>query len=82
MMFEQDKQDKLKRLHVLRIFNMLGMIAWREDKYGGAQQCIRLLHPLAWFWVVFLFVASIVIQGVPKTIKDIKYNLKHEAVWF
>jgi hypothetical protein len=81
-MFEETKRRKLKRMLALRIANAIGMIAWRDDGYGEAKQHLRLIHPLTWFWVVSMVVYGFVLQGVPETIKDIGYILKHDCVWF
>ena len=52
--FQKDRAAKLKRIVPLRIINALGMIAWREDRYGCAEQKIRMLHPLSWLWTIIL----------------------------
>lgn len=80
--FEQDRADKLKRKPVLRIFSILGMVAWRDDNYGGAKQMLRLTHPLTWVWVAIMVVYGVLGQGIPETIKDIKLTMKLDTVWF
>jgi hypothetical protein len=82
MTFEETKQSKLKRLLGLRIMNALGMVAWREDAYNDAEQRLRLLHPLSWPWIAILALYSIFAQGVPDTLKELKYAIKNETVWF
>lgn len=79
--FELAKADKLKRMRGLRIMNALGMIAWREDEYGCATQKLRLVHPFTAFWMVAVALFGVVIQGVPETVSDIRYSLKHDTVW-
>jgi hypothetical protein len=79
--FEQDRADKLKRLHILRIFNAIGMVAWKETQYG-AEQKLRMLHPLSWFWLVIMVIFSIFAQGIPDTISDLKDTWKRELVWW
>lgn len=81
-MFEETKRRKLQRMTGLRIMNALGMITWRADEYGEANQRLRLLHPITWLWVVVAFVYGILAQGVPETIRDVRYSLKHDTVWF
>lgn len=82
MTFAEYKAEKLKRLPALRLMNILGMVAWRECEYDGAKQHIRLLHPLTWLWVIAAFLVGTVIQGIPDTLSDVNYSLKHETVWF
>lgn len=79
--FEQDRADKLKRLVGLRIMNALGMVAWREDSYGYAQQKIRMLHPLSWPWILVMVIAAVVMHGVVEVAKEIK-RLPEEMVWW
>lgn len=78
--FNEDKAKKLNRKPVLWVFNAIGMVAWREE-YGLAEQKLRLLHPLSWVWLAIVCVYGIFSQGIPETVKDIRYNLKHETVW-
>ena len=82
MTYEETKQRKLKRMSGLRIMNTLGMIAWADDGYGEAKQFIRLTHPLAWFWIAAMLTYGVFVQGVPDTVRDIRYSLKYDTVWF
>lgn len=61
--------------------NALGMVAWREE-YGEAKQKLRLIHPLTWVWVVSMVIYGVLSQGIPDTIDDLGYSLKHDTVWF
>lgn len=79
--FEQDRADKLKRLVGLRIINALGMVAWREDSPGYAEQKIRMLHPLSWIWVITVILAGVVMYGVVEIWREAK-NLRKEMVWW
>jgi hypothetical protein len=79
--FAEDKADKLNRLLGLRIMNALGMVAWREDRYGCAEQRIRMLHPLSWPWVIALILFAVVMHGVIEVAKEIK-RLPEEMVWW
>lgn len=79
--FEQDRAEKLKRLRGLRIMNALGMIAWREDRYGCAEQKLRILHPLSWPWILVLVIAAVVMHGAVEVAKEIK-RLPEEMVWW
>ena len=79
---EKDKAAKLKRLVGLRIMNAIGMIAWHQDSYGGATQMLRLVHPVSWVWISALVLYSVVIQGVPDTVRDLKYIFSKETVWW
>jgi hypothetical protein len=79
--FELAKADKLKRMRVLRIMNALGMIAWRGDEYGCATQKLRLVHPFTLVWMIAVVLFGVIIQGVPETVSDIRYSLKHDTVW-
>lgn len=80
-MFEQDRADKLQRLKILRFANALGMVAWREDRYGGAQQRLRMLHPLSWPWTVALILVAVLWYGLADTAKEIK-RLPEDMVWW
>lgn len=80
-MFEQDRAGKLKRILPLRIMNAIGMIAWREDRYGCAQQKLRMLHPLSWPWVLLMLIAGIFLHGLIEIVKESK-NLRDEMVWW
>lgn len=79
--FEQDRADKLSRILGLRIINALGMVAWREDRYGGAEQKIRMLHPLSWIWVITVILAGVVMYGVVEIWGEAK-NLRNDMVWW
>jgi hypothetical protein len=79
--FEQDKADKLKRILPLRIMNAIGMVAWREDKWGCAEQKIRILHPLSWPWVIALVLFAVVMHGVIEVWEEIK-RLPEDMVWW
>ena len=81
MIYEETKRRKLKLQPTLRIMNTIGMIAWRNDGYGEAEQRLRLIHPLSWLWIVIMLLVSLFSQGVPDTLKDLKYNLENETVW-
>lgn len=80
--FKEDKKDKLKRLIGLRIMNMFGMISWRENKYQGADQKIRLLHPFSWVWLLLVLSFGIIAYGVIEVFKEFKDLWKHETVWW
>ena len=79
--FEQDRADKLQRLKILRFANALGMVAWREDRYGGAQQRLRMLHPLSWPWTLAVVVFGVLWSGLADTAKEIK-RLPEDMVWW
>ena len=79
--FEKDRAAKLKRMPMLRIMNYIGMIAWREDRYGGAEQRLRMLHPLSWPWVIALVLFAVVMHGVIEVWEEIK-RLPEEMVWW
>ena len=79
--FEEDRDAKLKRILGLRIINALGMIAWREDQWGCAQQKLRMLHPLSWVWFLVLVLLAVVMHGVVEVAKEIK-RLPEELVWW
>lgn len=79
--FEQDKAEKLHRIIPLRIMSTLGMIAWREDRYGCADQRLRILHPLTWPYVLCVLVVAVVAHGVIEVVKEAK-NLRDELVWW
>jgi hypothetical protein len=80
--FEKSKRQKLQRLPVLRIMNALGMVAWKEEKYSGADQKLRLVHPLTWAYLLAMIFVSLITQGVPETVKETKCFMKDSAVWF
>lgn len=79
--FEQDRAAKLKRIRALRIINALGMIAWREDRYGCAEQKLRMLHPLSWPWMITLVLFAVVMHGVIEVWEEIK-RLPEDMVWW
>lgn len=79
--FEKDRAAKLKRMPMLRIMNAIGMIAWREDRYGGAEQRLRMLHPLSWPWVIALVLFAVVMHGVVEVWEEIK-RLPEDMVWW
>lgn len=82
MTFEESKRNKLKRLRGLRIMNALGMVAWRPGKYSGADQKLRLVHPLVWVWLAIVVVYGTFSQGIPETVRELRHTLKNTAVWF
>lgn len=79
--FELSKADTLKRMPMLRIMNAIGMIAWREDRYGCAEQRLRMLHPLSWPWVIALVLFAVVMHGVIEVWEEIK-RLPEDMVWW
>ena len=79
MDFQESKQGKLNRLPLLRAMHYIGMIRWREDKYGEAIQHLRLLHPLSWIYILPMTIVSVLMQGVPETIRELK---QLETVWW
>ena len=80
--FKDYKAEKLKRMLGLRIMNMLGMVAWREDTYGDAKQYLRLLHPLTWIWIILATIFGILAQGIPSTIDDLRATWKEDTlIW-
>lgn len=81
-MFEEDKADKLQRLVMLRIINALGLIAWHEDRYGCADQRLRLLHPLSWVWMLLRILVALVLVGVPETVREVKHAIREDTVWW
>jgi len=80
--FEESKTAKLKRLPILRIMNGIGMIAWRDDRYGGAEQRLRMLHPLSWPWLIVLVLFAVVMHGVVEVAKELKTLWRDECVWW
>jgi hypothetical protein len=80
--FQQDKADKLNRLIALRIMNTLGMIRWVEDSYGGAQQKIRMLHPLSWVWVIASVIIAIILHGIIEVAEELKSVWRNDCVWW
>lgn len=80
--FEEDKRGKLSRLKVLRFMNSIGMIAWREDRYGGAEQCLRMIHPLSWAYLFVYVCFATVMYGAIEVFKEMKRTWKEETVWW
>lgn len=80
-MFEEDKAGKLKRLRGLRIMHAIGMVAWREDRYGCAEQKLRMLHPLSWPWMILVILLAVVMHGVIEVWEESK-RLHDEMVWW
>lgn len=80
--FEDDKARKLKRLLGLRLMNYLGMIAWQETKYKEARQNLRRLHPFAWIWALFCFLAYGLAYGFIEVFSELKTIWKEETVWW
>lgn len=80
--FEESKADTLNRLFWLRIMNAIGMIAWRDDRYGGAEQRLRMLHPLSWVWMVLAILIGIVLHGIIEVWAEIKNTLRRDCVWW
>ena len=80
-MFEEDKAGKLKRLRGLRIMHAIGMVAWREDRYGYAEQKLRMLHPLSWPWMILVILLAVVMHGVIEVWEEGK-RLHDEMVWW
>lgn len=79
--FEESKNHKLRQLPVLKILNILGMIAWVEE-YGEANQRLRLLHPLSWVWLFAMIVCGIFMYGFIAVKGEIKNVFQEETVWF
>jgi hypothetical protein len=77
--FEKDRADKLRRIRGLRIVNALGMLAWREDRYGYAEQKLRMLHPLSWLWFIAVILFGIIAYGVIEVVEESK-NIRNEMV--
>ena len=80
--FEQDKARKLKRILPLRIMNAIGMIAWRDDRYGGAEQRLRMLHPLSWPWLIVMVLLAVIMHGVVEVGKELKTLWRGQCVWW
>lgn len=79
--FEKDKAAKLKRQPLLWIFNMLGVMAWREGPYGCAEQKFRIVHPLSWVVVIGFILVGSVLQGVPETIRNLRDSRDDFVRW-
>lgn len=82
MTYEEAKQRKLKRLVGLRIMNALGMVKFKEDKYGGAKQHLRRLHPLTWLWIILLLLFEVLLYGYNLIRTDFKQTWKEDTVWW
>lgn len=80
--FEQDKNDKLRRLKFLRYMHNIGMIAWHKDRYQCAQQKIRILHPLSLPYISSILVFSVLAHGILNVSKELKTMWKEETVWW
>jgi hypothetical protein len=80
--FEQDKAGKLNRLRGLRIMNAIGMVAWREDRYGCAEQRLRMLHPLSWPWAIGVILVALVMHGAVEVVRELKTLWRDECVWW
>ena len=80
--FEESKTATLKRLPVLRFMNAIGMIAWRDDRYGGAEQRLRMLHPLSWPWAFAVILLAFVMHGVVEVGKELKTFWRNQCVWW
>jgi hypothetical protein len=80
--FEEDKAGKLERLKVLRLMYYLGMVTFIPDKYGGAEQKLRLLHPLSWFWVVMFLTLYLIAYGVVTLYEEAGSELRNTTVWW
>lgn len=79
--FAEDKADKLKRLPVLRIVNILGMVRWDKDSYGCAHQRLRMLHPLSWLFALFMLVSGVILYGVLEVSKELKTAWHRDCAW-
>ena len=79
--FEQDKAAKLKRLLTLRVFNMLGIVASREDRYNCAEQKFRIIRPLTWVFMVGFVLVGSVLEGVPEVIRTLR-DSRDNFVWW
>lgn len=79
--FEKDKAAKLKRLPLLWVLNVLGVMAWREDRYGCAEQKFRIVHPLTWVVVIGFILVGSVLQGVPETIRNLRDSRNDFVRW-
>jgi hypothetical protein len=80
--FEESKADTLNRLWALRIMNALGMIAWRDDRYGGAEQRLRMIHPLSWPWLTLMVIVALVMHGVVEVWAELKTLWRDQCVWW
>ena len=80
--FEKTKKAKLQRLRMLRIMNALGMIRWDADRYGGAEQRLRMLHPLSWPWFIALIGVAVALHGVIEVWGELKIVWRDECVWW
>lgn len=82
MTFEETKKRKLERMLGLRIMHYMGMVSWIPDDFDEAKQYLRLFHPFTWFWIIIAFFAGSVMKGVPETVRDIKYSIINDTVWW
>lgn len=80
--FEQDKTNKIKQNFALRVVNLLGMVAWREDRYGCAEQYLRVLHPLSWPLIVGSILYFWVMYGTVDLWKGLKGPFFRDVVWW
>lgn len=80
--FETDKAAQLKRLIVLRISNAIGMVGWRENQFACAEPKFRMIHPFNWVIIPMLILASVLLQGIPETIRETKRLFARDAVWW
>lgn len=80
--FEESKAEILNRLWALRIMNALGMIAWRDDRYGGAEQRLRMVHPLSWPWLTLMVIVALVMHGVVEVWAELKTLWRDQCVWW
>ncbi len=80
--FEESKADTLNRLPALRFMNAIGMIAWRDDRYGGAEQRLRMVHPLSWLWMIAMVLFAVVMHGVVEVWKELKTLWRDQCVWW
>ena len=78
--FEEYKRDKLNRLKILRIMWLIGMVAWRENRYGEAEQKLRMVHPLSWAWLLVWVCFVVVMHGAIEVSQEIKRTLKDDMV--
>lgn len=81
-LFDQDKKAKLQRMPVLRILTYLGMIAWRKDIRGEAQQYLRFMHPLSWPYLAVGCILAIILLGVPNGVRELNYLIRNDVVWW
>lgn len=80
--FEESKADTLSRLPVLRFMNAIGMIAWRDDRYGGAEQRLRMVHPLSWPWLIVMVLFAVIMHGAVEVWPELKTLWRNQCVWW